>query len=83
MRAGDVVQFNENHKWCGCLGIIDNFKPIHNPDLKGEGHNDFRFMVGVPMPNGGTAYIFVLASENAIEAIGEAKLVPKERDDKG
>lgn len=82
MRAGDVVQFNENHKWCGCLGIIDNFKPIHNPDLKGEGHNDFRFMVGVPMPNGGTAYIFVLASENAIEAIGEAKLVPKERDDK-
>lgn len=82
MRAGDVVQFNENHEWCGCLGIIDNFKPIHNPDLKGEGHNDFRFMVGVPMPNGGTAYIFVLASENAIEAIGEAKLVPKERDDK-
>ena len=82
MKVGDVVQFNENHEWCGCLGIIDNFKPIHNPDLKGEGHNDFRFMVGVPMPNGGTAYIFVLASENAIEAIGEAKLVPKERDDK-
>ena len=73
MQAGDVVQFNENHKWCCCLGIIDNFKPIHN---------DFRFMVGVPMPNGGIAYVFVLASENAIERIGEAKLVPKERGDK-
>ena len=73
MQAGDVVQFNENHKWCCCLGIIDNFKPIRN---------DFRFMVGVPIPNSGTAYVFVLASENAIERIGEAKLVPKERGDK-
>ena len=22
-----VVQFNENHKWCGCLGIINESKP--------------------------------------------------------
>ena len=67
MNKGDVVQFNENHKWCGCLGIIDEIKEIHD---------DIRFMVGVPVPKGGTVYIFVLASENAIELIGNAKLVP-------
>ena len=81
MRAGDVVQFNENHEWCGCLGFIDNFKPIYNPDLKAEGHNDFSFMVGVPIPNSGTAYVFVLASENAIERIGEARFLPKKESD--
>lgn len=21
--VNDVVQFNENHKWCGCLGSVD------------------------------------------------------------
>ena len=30
MQVGDVVQFNENHKWCGCLGIIYEIKEIHN-----------------------------------------------------
>ena len=22
MKKYDVVQFNENHKWCGCIGFI-------------------------------------------------------------
>lgn len=32
-----VVQFNENHKWCGCFGFIN--------EIKGD-----RIMVGVPVP---------------------------------
>ena len=38
MKVGDVVQFNENHKWCGCLGIIT--------EVKDCGDNGIRYMVG-------------------------------------
>ena len=80
MQVGTVIQFNENHKWCGCLGIINEIKEIHNPELNGEGNNDIRFMVGVPMPQQGTAFIFVLKSEFAIEYIGEAVMTLKEEE---
>ena len=66
MEVGDVVQFNENHKWCGSLGIITEIKRYDN---------SIRFMVGVPIPEQGTAYIFVKNTEFAIEKIGEARLV--------
>lgn len=36
-----VVQFNEKHKWCGCLGIITDIKTYKD---------DIRYTVGVPMP---------------------------------
>lgn len=62
-----VVQFNENHKWCGSLGIVDEVKDY--PD------GTKRYMVGVPMPEQGTAYIYVNSKENAIEFIGWAILV--------
>lgn len=71
MRINDVVQFNENHKWCGCLGIIREIK-----DCK---ENGIRYMVGVPSPNG-TAFIYVMDNENAIEYIGEAHLALKDSD---
>ena len=29
MKENDVVQFNENHKWRGSLGIIREIKTIH------------------------------------------------------
>ena len=64
----DVVQFIEGHKWCGCLGIIEEVKELKN---------DIRYLVGVPMPLQGIAYIFVLKSENAIERIGQAILVAR------
>ena len=80
MNKGDVIQFNENHKWCGSLGIIYEKKEIHNTTLKSDGINDIRFMVGVPIPEKGTAYIFVLQSEFAIEYIGQAILVIKEEE---
>ena len=77
MDIGDVVQFNENHKWQGCLGIINEKKEIHNSELQGEGMNDIKYMVGVPIPQEGTAFIYVLQSEFAIELIGKAILVPR------
>ena len=35
-------------------------------------------MVGVPIPQQGTAYIYVLASEFSIELIGKAVMITKE-----
>lgn len=67
MNINDVVQFTENHRWRGCLGIIE--------EDKGEGHPR-RYMIGVPVPMGGTAYIFDDGS--GIERIGEAVLSPIE-----
>ena len=71
MKINDVVQFNENHKWRGSLGIINEIKRCGD---------DIRYMVGVPAPMEGTAFIYVMNSENAIELIGQAVLVPREAD---
>lgn len=59
----EVVQFNEKHKWCGCLGIVEEVK-------------ESRIMVGVPVPEKGTAYIFARPEE--LEHIGVATMVPNE-----
>ena len=66
---GDVVQFTERHKWCGCLGIVIEIKR----------YSDFRirYMIGVPIPEQGTAYIFV-TDESEIERIGRAAFMSKE-----
>lgn len=44
IQIGDVVQFNEKHKWTGVLGIVEEI-------------NRERILVGVPVPEEGTAYI--------------------------
>ena len=72
MKIGSVVQFNENHKWIGSLGIITEVKDCGD---------DTRYMVGVPAPMQGTAFIFVMESENAIEYIGKAVLTLKDEED--
>lgn len=77
IEESDVVQFNENHKWRGCLGIIREIKPCRNETLEW----DTRYMVGVPIPQQGTAFIFVMDSENAIEKIGKAILTIKDGDE--
>jgi hypothetical protein len=64
--ANMVVQFIEDHKWCGCLGIVDEVKELGN---------DVRYMVGVPIPEQGTAYIFSMESKNEFEYIGDAIMV--------
>ena len=78
MQIGDVVQFNENHEWRGCLGIINEIKECKSEKAP---NGDIKYMVGVPVPNGGTAFIFVLASEFAIEKIGKAKLIMRREND--
>ena len=60
IQKNDVVQFTEAHKWCGCLGIVNEVKKN-------------RIMVGVPVPQQGTAYIFDDGSN--IEYIGKAVMV--------
>lgn len=69
LNKNDVVQFNENHKWCGCFGFVNEVKACGS---------DFRYMIGLPIPQQGTAYIFVMESENAIEKIGESVLILKD-----
>ena len=69
MKVGDVIQFNEKHKWTGCLGIVTDLI---------ESKNDVRFTVGIPYPTKGVAYIYVMESEMAIERIGKAILVLKD-----
>lgn len=64
IKVNDVVQFTENHKWCGCLGIVC--------EDKGEGHPR-RYMIGVPIPEQGTAYIYDDGSN--IERIGIAVMI--------
>ena len=71
MKIGSIVQFNENHKWIGSLGIITEVKKCGD---------DIRYMVGAPAPMQGTAFIFVMESENAIEYIGKAVLTLKDED---
>lgn len=77
MQVGDVVQFNENHKWRGCLGIVKEIKTCRNDTLEW----DTRYMVGVPIPEKGTAFIYVMESEEAIEYVGNAILVMRGEDD--
>ena len=72
IKVGTVVQFNENHRWCPALGIVDEVKKIKD---------DTRYMVAVPIPDKGTAYIYVLESDNSIEKIGKAVLVRKKEED--
>lgn len=68
----DVVQFNENHKWCGSLGIVTRVE-----DLGGN----TKYMIAVPIPEKGIAYINVWKSENALEYIGLAVLTDSEGED--
>ena len=70
--VGTVVQFNEKHKWCGCFGFITETKVLED---------DVRYMVGVPVPQKGTAYIFVMQSTNEIEFIGHSLFMPGESDE--
>ena len=73
LKVNDVVQFNENHKWVGCLGIVSEVNPS-------------RIMVGIPIPSNDasvirsrTAYIF--CQERDLERIGTAVLVQEDKDD--
>ena len=75
MQVGDVVQFNERHKWRGSLGIITEVKDYaEEPEM-------IRYMVAVPIPMEGTAYIYVMGNEMAIEYVGKAILTPRNEEE--
>ena len=61
------VRENAEERLLGKLGEVKKYKD-----------GNVRYMDGVPMPEKGTAYIFVTDTESAIEAIGIAALVPRE-----
>ena len=69
---GDCVQFNDKHnKWYGCFGFVTEIKDCGN---------DVRYMVGVPIPMEGTAYIFTMESANEIEYVGESLYITVRED---
>lgn len=68
--VGSIVQFNDKHKWQGCLGVVEEVKDY------AENPTRIRYMVGVPCPQQGVAYIFVWNYENAIEYIGNSIYMP-------
>lgn len=71
--VGDVVQFTENHDWCGCLGIVEEVQPTAKAGCM---HTDYKYMVGVPVPHCGTAYIYTKQSDGDISYIGHAVMMP-------
>ena len=75
LEVGDVVQFNEHHKWRGSLGIITEVKDYAEEPIM------IRYMVAVPIPKEGTAYIYVTNDEMAIEYVGKAILTPRSEEE--
>lgn len=74
-KKGDVIQFNERHKWTGTLGIITEVKEVYTHDQTGEvDGKDIKYMVAIPKPVSGievaTIYIYTMQDENEIEYIG-------------
>lgn len=67
LHIGDVVQFNNNHKWCGCFGYIDEIKEM--PD-------DTRYTIAIPFPGNEIAVIYSLISDAEFDYIGHAALLP-------
>ena len=63
---GDIVQFNEKHKWCGCIGFVSEVRHATSGVL----------MIGVSIPQRGVAYIF--AEPDEVEYIGRAVLMPND-----
>lgn len=63
IKKNDVVQFNENHKWCGCIGIATEVKPS-------------KILVAIPMPCEGITYTYCLPEH--VERIGKAVFVKEE-----
>ena len=79
-QVGEVIQFNENHKWCGCFGTIAEVKAYEDGSV--------RYMIEVPhitseegIVHVYPAYIFVSSEDRAIEYIGPAIFMTRSTDD--
>lgn len=71
-KRGNLVQFTESHKWWGCIGIITEIKQCSD---------DIRYMVGVPIPERGTAYIFSMESKKEFEYVGKSLFIIQDEDE--
>jgi hypothetical protein len=71
IKVGDLIQFTENHKWCGCFGFVSEVKYYFD----GVDENA-KVMIGVPVPEQGTAYIFSILTNNEFEIVGRAVMMP-------
>ncbi len=71
-KENDVVQFIENHKWESCFGIIAEARESISDMIGYE--NDYKYLIAVPVPQGGIAYIYSMESDHEFEYIGEAVL---------
>lgn len=75
-KRGDVVQFTENHKWVGTLGIVSEVKKCGD---------DYRVMVACTIPDNkehcNTAYIYSMLSNKEFEFVGNAVMMPPEEED--
>lgn len=69
--VNDAVQFTENHKWVGCFGIVTKIKDCD--------YHPRKYMVGVPIPEGGVAYIY--DSGDNIELIGVSAFMIGNKED--
>lgn len=67
-KLNDVIQFTEGHQWVGCFGFIEEIK---------ETGDDIKYLIGVPIPMKGTAYIYSMASKQEFEKIGRAVMILK------
>lgn len=74
-KVGDVVQFNERHKWCGAFGYVSEVKQCGD---------DIRVMIGATIPDNqthcSTAYIFSMLSDKEFDFIGNAVLMPQQEE---
>lgn len=69
-KKNDVVQFIENHKWESCFGIISEVRESISDMIGYE--NDYKYLIGVPVPYSGIAYIYSMESDHEFEYIGKA-----------
>lgn len=63
----EVIQFNENHKWCATFGYIHRVR-------KGG-----TYLIAIPSPEKGTA--FIIAEREEFDIVGTTDLILKEDDD--
>ena len=72
IRKNDVVQFTENHKWRGCLGIVS--------EVKDFGEGKVWYMIGVPVPSNDekASMAYIIDDGSNIEYIGVAVLIESE-----
>ena len=68
----DVVQFKDQHKWRGCFGTITSVK---------EQRGDNLYMIGVPVPSGGVAFILSPESKCEFVWIGKTSIVGGKEDE--